>query len=44
MIFEAILFLAIAMGGYGVFGDIYTPELFIVRTYLYSKTHFIEKI
>ena len=31
MVFEGVLFLSISLGGYLVFGDKYTPELFIVR-------------
>lgn len=42
MIFEGALFICIAIGGYYVFGDKYTPELFIVRKALYPKTHFFE--
>jgi hypothetical protein len=44
MIFECILFICIAMGGYWVFGDKYTPELFIVRTPLYPKDHIFERL
>ena len=44
MIFEWVLFISIALLGYWVFGDKYTPELFIVRKPLYSKDHIFEKI
>ncbi len=44
MILECVLFLAITVLGYWVFGDKYTPELFIVWTPLYEKTHIIEKL
>lgn len=41
---EWVLFLSIAILGYWVFGDEYTPELFIVRVSLYNKEHFFEKL
>lgn len=40
--FEWILFCLIAFLGYFVFGDKFTPELFIIRIELKEKTHWIE--
>lgn len=40
---EWVLFVLIASLGYFVFGDLFTPELFIVRVELYGKEHWLEK-
>jgi len=40
---EFIIFMFIAIMGYYVFGDKFTPELFIIKTPLHGKEHFIEK-
>lgn len=42
--FEWVLFCLIAFLGYFVFGDEYTPELFIIRKELKDKNHWIEQL
>ena len=44
MIFLLVLFISFAVLGYWVFGDQYTPELFIVKRQLYDSDHILEKI
>jgi hypothetical protein len=44
MVFQVILFGSFALLGYWIFGEDYTPELFIVRIQLYDAKHFFERI